>query len=198
MKSKKGFTLAEVLVTLAVIGVVAALTIPTIIQNSQEKQAKTSIKKALSVTNQILSLSIAENGIGGSSVNNSAVLYDIFKDYMKVMVDDSTNYSFTTADGMVYSFYKVNDDIDIPCGNLDNPKTAECLIEIDINGNSGNEVPGTTDSYNDLYYLIIQNNAVVPANGQGDWQPSTVATFRAGISGSSVQIDDVTREAILN
>ncbi len=34
---KKAFTLAEVLITLAIIGIVAALTIPTLIQNYQEK-----------------------------------------------------------------------------------------------------------------------------------------------------------------
>ena len=34
---KKGFTLAEVLITLAIIGIVAALTIPTLIQNYQER-----------------------------------------------------------------------------------------------------------------------------------------------------------------
>ena len=36
-KNTKGFTLAEVLITLAIIGVVAALTIPTLIQNYQER-----------------------------------------------------------------------------------------------------------------------------------------------------------------
>ena len=34
----KGFTLAEVLITLAIIGVVAALTIPTLITNYQNQQ----------------------------------------------------------------------------------------------------------------------------------------------------------------
>ena len=33
----KGFTLAEVLITLAIIGIVAALTIPTLVQNYQTK-----------------------------------------------------------------------------------------------------------------------------------------------------------------
>ena len=38
----KGFTLAEVLITLGIIGVVAALTIPTLVQNYQERSWKTS------------------------------------------------------------------------------------------------------------------------------------------------------------
>lgn len=35
---KKGFTLAEVLITLGIIGVVAAMTIPTLVSKSQQRQ----------------------------------------------------------------------------------------------------------------------------------------------------------------
>jgi prepilin-type N-terminal cleavage/methylation domain-containing protein len=35
---KKGFTLAEVLITIAIIGIVAALTIPSVIINYQKAQ----------------------------------------------------------------------------------------------------------------------------------------------------------------
>ena len=35
---KRAFTLAEVLITLGIIGVVAAMTIPTLISNYQKKQ----------------------------------------------------------------------------------------------------------------------------------------------------------------
>ena len=45
---KKGFTLAEVLVTLLVIGVIAALTIPQLINSTEERQYKTAYKKAVS------------------------------------------------------------------------------------------------------------------------------------------------------
>ena len=42
---KYGFTLAEVLVTLGVIGVVSAMTIPTLMQNHQKKTYVTQLHK---------------------------------------------------------------------------------------------------------------------------------------------------------
>ena len=38
---KKGFTLAEVLITLGIIGVVASMTIPTLITNNQQRSLDT-------------------------------------------------------------------------------------------------------------------------------------------------------------
>ena len=43
-----GFTLAEVLITLAIIGVVAAISIPSVISNSQQQEFKTGLRKAVS------------------------------------------------------------------------------------------------------------------------------------------------------
>ncbi len=63
MNSKKGFTLAEVLITLAIIGVVAALTIPSVVKNYQKTQTVTKLKKAWSIINQAYNNSQAENGM---------------------------------------------------------------------------------------------------------------------------------------
>lgn len=49
---KKGFTLAEVLITLGIIGVVAAMTMPSLIQNYRKKEATTRIKKFYSMMSQ--------------------------------------------------------------------------------------------------------------------------------------------------
>lgn len=46
---RKAFTLAEVLITLAIIGVVAALTIPTLISNYKSKELETRYKKAKAI-----------------------------------------------------------------------------------------------------------------------------------------------------
>lgn len=47
-----GFTLAEVLITLAVIGIVAALTIPTLLSKNEERIRETQLKKAYTVLAQ--------------------------------------------------------------------------------------------------------------------------------------------------
>ena len=58
----KGFTLAEVLITLGIIGVVAAITIPNVVQNYQKKVFSTRLKKTFSDLNQAIKFSQIENG----------------------------------------------------------------------------------------------------------------------------------------
>ena len=59
---KAAFTLAEVLITLGIIGVVAAMTLPTLFANYRKKQTVTQLKKAYSEINQAIKLSETENG----------------------------------------------------------------------------------------------------------------------------------------
>ena len=63
---KKGFTLAEVLITLGIIGVVAAVTIPTLIQNYRKHVVETRLEKFYSMINQAIQLSESENGERGN------------------------------------------------------------------------------------------------------------------------------------
>ncbi len=59
---KSAFTLAEVLITLGIIGVVAAITMPVMITNYQKHKTVTQLKKFYSILNQAMKLSEAENG----------------------------------------------------------------------------------------------------------------------------------------
>ena len=59
---RKGFTLSEVLITLGIIGVLAAVTLPTLVQNHKKKEVATKLKKIYSVMNQAINLSVAEHG----------------------------------------------------------------------------------------------------------------------------------------
>lgn len=59
---KKGFTLAEVLITLGVIGVVAAITMPTLINNYKKSAYVSKFKHTYSLLQQAIALSQVENG----------------------------------------------------------------------------------------------------------------------------------------
>ena len=60
---KNGFTLAEVLITLGIIGVVAAMTLPTLIQNHQKQVYVNGLKKALSISQNMMKQMQADEGV---------------------------------------------------------------------------------------------------------------------------------------
>ncbi len=61
LKKKFAFTLAEVLITLGIIGVVAAMTLPTLIQNHQKQVLLTQLKKNYAILNQAVQMMKAEH-----------------------------------------------------------------------------------------------------------------------------------------
>lgn len=60
--NKNAFTLAEVLITLGIIGIVAAMTMPVLIAQHQKKETISKLKKAYSTIAQAYELSKLENG----------------------------------------------------------------------------------------------------------------------------------------
>jgi len=103
-KDKNGFTLSEVLITLAIIGIVAALTIPVLMANYQKVQEVAALKKAYSEITQALNL--MTNNLGcpgdlectgifkstGDSLSNNNELGMELKKYFKLAKDCGTNY----------------------------------------------------------------------------------------------------------
>lgn len=61
-RKQAAFTLAEVLITLAIIGVVAALTIPSLVNKYKERQRITQLKKTYAVLNQAFQFAYIEHG----------------------------------------------------------------------------------------------------------------------------------------
>ena len=83
---KVAFTLAEVLITLGIIGVVAAMTMPSLIVNYQKKQTVTQLKKAYSELYQAIKVSEKDYGtIEGWSLDGN--LQEQIEDF-------SSNYLF--------------------------------------------------------------------------------------------------------
>ncbi len=109
---KKGFTLAEVLITLAIIGVVAALTIPSVIANYQQQEFKTGLKKAVNVLNDAITMAKAT---AGETPYENANLINYLQQHMSVINTSNgmtvnsyysawRNYAMYTTDGMRFEF----------------------------------------------------------------------------------------------
>ena len=60
---KLGFTLAEVLITLGIIGVIATLTLPTLMSNTAEREYATALKKATSALTEAVQMQVALENI---------------------------------------------------------------------------------------------------------------------------------------
>lgn len=56
------FTLAEILIVVSIVGIVAELTLPALIQNAQEKAIVSNTQKAFTVFSQAIKMSVIENG----------------------------------------------------------------------------------------------------------------------------------------
>lgn len=91
---KDGFTLAEVLITLGIIGVVAAMTLPTLIQNNTEKARVTALKKQYSILNQAYQRIVFDKGTPDiwlkdceNTKDCSEKFANEFKEYLKIVND---------------------------------------------------------------------------------------------------------------
>ena len=161
MTKRFGFTLAEVLITLGIIGVVAAMTMPTLMNSTNGAQYKTAYKKALSVLSQAVVLNVAlddydlsqasETASGKATDGSSASLYNLFNNRMNVVKTATTgtgwaasnnsnikfaqnsNYTLFFNDGIVFTFK--NNAGNCTEGNSGGTTTeSKCYGVIDVNG----------------------------------------------------------------
>ena len=107
MTKRFGFTLAEVLITLGIIGVVAAMTMPTLMNQTNGAQYKAAYKKALSALSQAVTLNVALDDYNFADVDGSTnaygdkTVYKMLKDRMNIAREEKgatvTGYSLTAA-----------------------------------------------------------------------------------------------------
>lgn len=92
---RKGFTLAEVLVTLGIIGVVSAMTLPTLVKNHQRKVYVTQLHKVYNEVQQAVDMYVTDNNyvsLGESRLrNNPEELRRFIHNYFKIAKDCETH-----------------------------------------------------------------------------------------------------------
>lgn len=101
-----GFTLAEVLITLGIIGVVAAMTIPTLMNNIGSAEIKSKLKKEHSILSQATMSVASENGgslQSACAVDDDGVCFGaLFKPYFATV-------DYCPGDGSTRCWHKPNE-----------------------------------------------------------------------------------------
>ena len=179
MNKKTGFTLAEVLITLVIIGIIAAMTVPTLMTNTNSQEYRSGLKKAIASLNQGLSMQYALDGtmisdFFGGTFTPTIIRDSVFQRRLNVLQtsNTSTTYgtttnastaNFYTADGMRFGVVATA-TTGAAAGTCDAAGTSPCYgIFIDVNGNKNPNLATTAVSHpNDVYTALIYAQRVIP------------------------------------
>lgn len=100
MRKRRGFTIAEVLITLGIIGIVAAMTMPALLAKYHKHAYVVGLKKAYSQLNQMAQFAISQEGCSSNDLicaieangsSEEARIGSLIKRYMKVALDCTGN-----------------------------------------------------------------------------------------------------------
>lgn len=186
-KSFNGFTLAEVLITLGIIGIVAALTLPTLITNYQKKRAVTQLKATYSILSQAFEMAKSDYGDmtywdTGSyygQTSDSTKLYTSFAEkYFVPYIKPVKNYGVTSFKNIgydgIYYLNKTKDNNALGGQRYIVSLANGSIIAISLDGHcdqsstdsNGNWVCDTGWYYTSIY-MIVDINGLQRPNTEG-------------------------------
>ena len=192
MTKRFGFTLAEVLITLGIIGVVAAMTMPTLINQTNGAQYRAAYKKALSAISQGVTLNVAledisfadatlESTQANVEANKDKTIAGFLQDRMNVVNAsygqqdyqiDAANFGANNVtlyfnDSSAFSFPTDAKECTVS-DPLSSATTGKCLGIIDVNGKKGpNKKVTSAESPTDVYPVIFYDQTILPATKIG-------------------------------
>jgi prepilin-type N-terminal cleavage/methylation domain-containing protein len=171
------FTLAEVLITLGVIGVVAAMTIPILINSIEENQYHVGLKKYYGILTEVVTKAKLENSTDDLypicssytpyTINAVNCVRDVFKPHLKVAKSCDNSQSGCLSSYGIYYLDNSGTNYPLPIGVLYlNDGTIirfwmaniqSYAIILDVNGQ---KEPNTYGK--DVYYFTYANNKLSP------------------------------------
>lgn len=173
---KKAFTIAEVLITLGIIGIIATMTIPPLMNNIQDKQFKEAAKEAYSKASQALAQMKQDNGGDLTSYRTPwSAFKPVFMSYFKVAQD--CNWSDCVPDISPSTIYKSLDGVGAYVHNMNSGQfvttdgmfwgiyngAAFLSIAVDVNGYT----KGPNALGKDTFMFQLLNNNLVPMGEDG-------------------------------
>ncbi|HIT91442.1 MAG TPA: type II secretion system protein [Candidatus Stercorousia faecigallinarum] len=185
LSSTHAFTLAEVLVTLGIIGVVSAMTVPSLMQNHQRKTYVTQLHKVYNELSQALELYQTDRNalnLKEAGLVNANNLDNFVKDYFKIVqecdtMDNCFADEYKAMNGNVMSSAMYNRNVKsyvLADGAALRPGFVQdgeriLNIAVDINGKKGPNISGR-----DIFWLMVYVNGVI--DDYGSSAPLTAST----------------------
>ncbi|MFH0702425.1 MAG: type II secretion system protein [bacterium] len=198
--NKKGFTLLEVVMTLAIVGAIAAIVYTTVLPKIEDAQHKTEFKETYSVLDQATSRIKADNGgsLKGVFPNNNA-MRDKYKQYLNTVKSCDAGQAFGNCwhnDGSLKwlngsPITGWNDNAGMILNNgvllyfgISSPSCTalsgtllSCgFILIDVNGW---KVPNTIGK--DIYGIRVQETGIKPMGTKGESYENTCTSSNNGL-----------------
>lgn len=185
---KKAFTLAEVLVTLGIIGVISAMTLPTLVKNHQRQVYVTQLQKVVTELSQAAEKATQDNNAISLDEtkynrNNANGAKNFFNDYFKVVKNCGTDLtpcfadSYKTLDGKPSTLPTPINVVSLASGAsisvlynwltyYDKDYHGYLQLQVDVNGQQGPNILGR-----DLFYVELYSDGKVAENYNSgdDW-----------------------------
>lgn len=159
--NKRGFTLAEVLITLGIIGIIAAMTLPTVVNKYKEKETVTKLKKFYSILSQSYLTSVQkygtpdEWGIRGRDAGSSDENEDSYTAQNAILIRDR----------LFESVKKLRD-----CNNAKNQKSCGMSDKYyRIDGVINTEIGGSTAKTSSAF-MFDGSSVMIIANPTGEYR----------------------------
>ncbi len=164
---KRAFTLAEVLITLGIIGVVAAMTIPVLITKYQKEQIVVRLKKTYTVMNQAVRMSIANDTWTQPPTDkryDQAAMVEWLKTALIPYLNGAQVYDKNPIDQFPASYPAIvlADGSTLVLNN-----NAQIHVLYDLNGNKGPNKAGK-----DWFYFMLDYNLNTNTKQMGYFYPS--------------------------
>lgn len=174
MNKKRGFTLTEVLITMGVIGVISALTVPTLMNNYQQKALSIQARKAVLDLETQVDLLITEEGksnMAATNIKTQAGFTAFLREHFKVTrtcAQGSASGCFaaqsylsisgtSTALNCASESYLLSNSVAICPTKAANSVTYD--LYIDVNGSEGPNVGGR-----DMFHVSLRPDGKIHDN----------------------------------
>ena len=183
-----GFTLAEIISVFLILGIVAAMAIPSTVQNFKKRQTQTGFKMAYNMLTELTRESILINGAPTGVTNNAQFFDTYFRPFLNIDKDCGTG-SFNTVyekdeNGNDIWYESVNDKGQITRSrktigwewrNPDDVNTKRCFAGplggiYDLNGRPFE----TQNSYGDAYKALLKNGMSIAVRRDGGFGGHTI------------------------